>query len=174
MPRVIQTFGITVMVLPDVLAPGLEVVFCGTAVGAASARRRAYYAGPGNAFWPTLYLVGLTPRQLQPNEYEQLLSFRMGLTDLAKQISGNDEVLFKGHFDCDRLKAMIQKYRPRILAFTGKRAAQQFVGRPVEYGRLVETEGDTMLFVLPSPSGSARRYWSTEPWQELSQLRRCK
>jgi len=58
----------TPMVLPDVLAPGLAIVFCGTAVGTVSARRRAYYAGPGNAFWPTLHRVGLTPRQLLPEE----------------------------------------------------------------------------------------------------------
>lgn len=53
------------MILPDLLAPGLDIVFCGTAVGAESARRRAY-AGPGNAFWPTLAQVGLTPRRLAP------------------------------------------------------------------------------------------------------------
>jgi len=49
-------------VLPDMLAPGLRIVFCGTAVGSASARRRAYYASPGNSFWPTLFRVGLTKR----------------------------------------------------------------------------------------------------------------
>ncbi len=158
--------------LPDVLAHGLEVVFCGAAVGAASARQGAYYAGAGNAFWPTLHLAGFTPVQLQPIDYIQLLSSGIGLTDLAKQIAGNDQVLSKGHFDCDRLSTMIQTFRPKILAFTGKRAAQQFLGRRrVEYGRLVETVGSTMLFVLPSPSGAARKYWSIEPWLELARLR---
>ena len=41
-------------VLPDILQPGLRVVFCGTAAGRASAKARAYYAGPGNSFWKTL------------------------------------------------------------------------------------------------------------------------
>lgn len=159
------------MILPDLLAPGLDIVFCGTAVGAASARRRAYYAGPGNAFWPTLQRVGLTPRQLRPEEYEQLLGWGIGLTDLAKEISGNDDILARHHFDCDRLRAVLAKYRPRILAFTGKRAAQQFLGRPVDYGALVERVGESRLFVLPSPSGAACRYWDTAPWQALAQLR---
>ncbi len=53
-------------VLPDLLAPGLDIVFCGTGAGAWSARVGAYYAKPGNKFWPTLYAVGLTPRRLQP------------------------------------------------------------------------------------------------------------
>ena len=160
------------MILPDLLAPGLDIVFCGTAVGAESARQRAYYAGPGNAFWPTLHKVELTPRQLQPQEYEQLLSFGLGLTDLAKEVSGNDDILARHHFDVDRLKALIDQYRPRILAFTGKRAAQQLVGRPVDYGSLVQKEGDTQLFVLPSPSGAACRYWNTAPWLALAQLAR--
>ncbi len=75
-------------VLPDVLAPGLRIVFCGTAVGSASARRRAYYAGPGNSFWPTLFTVGLTPRQLRPEEYATVIEYGLGLTDLAKSIAG--------------------------------------------------------------------------------------
>jgi len=80
-------------VLPDVLGPGLAVVFCGTAAGAESARRGAYYAGPGNAFWHTLYHVGLTPRQLQPEEYRLVGQFGLGLTDLAKHAAGADAVL---------------------------------------------------------------------------------
>ena len=159
------------MILPDLLASGLDIVFCGTAVGAASARRRAYYAGPGNGFWPTLYRVGLTPRLLRPEEYEQLLGLGIGLTDLAKEVSGNDDILSRSHFDCDRLRAVLAEYRPRIVAFTGKRAAQQFVGRSVDYGGLAEKVGETRLFVLPSPSGAACRYWSVAPWQALAQLR---
>lgn len=163
--------GLAAMVLPDLVAPDLDIVFCGTAVGAASARQRAYYAGPGNAFWPTLYAVGLTPRQLRPDEYGNLLLYGMGLTDLAKHISGNDDILAGEDFDCPRLLALVQSYRPRILAFTGKRAARHFVGRAVGYGPMAEKLGDTMLFVLPSPSGSARRYWSAEPWRDLAALR---
>jgi uracil DNA glycosylase superfamily protein len=53
-------------VLPDVLAPGLRVVFCGYAPGTASARTGAYYAGPGNRFWITLREVGLTPLLIRP------------------------------------------------------------------------------------------------------------
>lgn len=59
-------------VLPDMLQPGLRVVFCGTAAGTASARAGAYYAGPGNAFWATLHSTGLTPVQLSPAEFERL------------------------------------------------------------------------------------------------------
>jgi TDG/mug DNA glycosylase family protein len=158
-------------VLRDVLARGLGVVFCGTAVGAASARRQAYYAGPGNAFWPTLFEVGLTPRLLQPAEYGNITQYGLGLTDLAKTISGSDRVLRDEHFDRSGLRAKMLQYHPRVLAFTSKRAGEEFVGHPVAYGPLEETIGPTVLFVLPSPSGAARRYWSMHPWRELARLR---
>lgn len=161
------------MVLPDVLSDNLDIIFCGSAVGEVSARRGMYYAGQGNSFWQVLNDVGLTPRQLAPNEYEKLIQYRLGLTDLVKCVSGNDEILSKSHFDSTRLNKLILKHQPKILAFTGKRPAKEFLGqRKVEYGKLEKTVGRTLLFVLPSPSGAARRYWSKAPWQELSELRK--
>ena len=77
-------------VLPDVLQPGLNVVFCGSAVGAASARLGAPYAGPGNKFWPTLAQIKLTPRLIEPHEFRLLPRFGIGLTDLNKTESGAD------------------------------------------------------------------------------------
>ena len=158
-------------VLRDVLTRDLDVVFCGTAAGNESARRKAYYAGPGNSFWATLFRVGLTPQQLEPEQYEHLQCFRLGLTDLAKHTSGSDRDLLASDFDCKGLRKKILKYRPRILAFTSKRAAEEFLGREVGYGLLRDRIGDTALFVLPSPSGSAKRYWNEQSWQELARLR---
>ena len=158
-------------VLPDLLAPGLDIVFCGTAVGTAVALRGAYYAGPGNAFWPTLFKVGFTPRLFSPEEYRDLRQYGLGLTDLAKTVWGADNSLSAHHFDRARLRRTVLKYRPHVLAFTSKRAAREFVGHPVGYGALREKIGGTALFVLPSPSGAARRYWSVAPWRELARLR---
>jgi TDG/mug DNA glycosylase family protein len=160
-----------VSVLPDLLARDLAVVFCGTAVSAASARRRAYYAGPGNRFWRTLFEVGLTPRRLEPEEYESLREFGLGLTDLAKTVSGSDRILADDHFDRARLGDVIRQFSPRILAFTSKRAAEEFLRHPVDYGVIQEKIGTTVLFALPSPSGAARGYWDMERWRELAHLR---
>lgn len=158
-------------VLPDILASGLAIVFCGSAVGRVSALRGAYYAGPGNAFWPTLAAVGLTPRQLAPEEYNSITKYGLGLTDLAKIVSGSDHVLTKGHFDREGLRGKVLRYRPRILAFTSKRAVEEFLRHPVDYGLLRERVGETAVFVLPSPSGAARRYWDPKHWRELARLR---
>jgi double-stranded uracil-DNA glycosylase len=155
-------------VLPDVLERGLAIVFCGTAAGTASARRCAYYAGPGNRFWNTLFEVGLIPRLIAPEEFESVTEFGLGLTDLAKHVAGCDEDLPDGCFDGVGLTERILAISPGILAFTSKRAAEEYVGHPVDYGLLEETIGRTRLFVLPSPSGAARRHWDDRPWNELA------
>lgn len=161
-------------VLPDVLAPDLDIVFCGTAVGEVSARRQAYYAGPGNAFWPTLHKVGLTPYLLKPEQYREILRWKIGLTDVAKDIFGKDSNLAAADFDRVRLAKLVSVNCPRILAFTSKRAAAEFFGHPADYGLARGTIGKTMVFVLPSPSGSARRYWDVGYWHELACLRDAK
>src|SRR5712672_3106358 len=94
-------------VLPDILEPGLRVVFCGTAAGTASARAKAYYAGPGNAFWPTLQAVGLTPAQLAPAEAGRLPEHGIGLTDICKVLHGSDAEVGTVEFDVDGLRARI-------------------------------------------------------------------
>jgi TDG/mug DNA glycosylase family protein len=158
-------------VLPDVLAAGIDIVFCGTAPGTVSAARRAYYAGPGNAFWQTLFAVGLTPHRLLAEDFRSVTRWSLGLTDLAKRVSGSDSDLRPAHFDVERLRGVIRQYQPRIVAFTSKRAAEEFLGHRVAYGALAETCDATGLFVLPSPSGAARRYWDQQYWQALADLR---
>lgn len=157
-------------VLPDVLAPHLAVVFCGTAVGSASARRGAYYAGPGNRFWPTLFKVGLTSLLLRPEEFTKLPRFGLGLTDLAKIVSGSDASLAREQFDCERLRTSILAFGPRLLGFNGKRAAEVFLGRSVAYGAQPEAIGPTQIFVLPSTSGAARGFWDVDVWHDLARF----
>ena len=83
-------------VLPDALRPGLRIVFCGTAAGNVSAARGAYYADPQNKFWRALHEVSLSPRLLRPEEFREALQWGVGLTDMAKQVSGMDRELPPG------------------------------------------------------------------------------
>lgn len=158
------------LVLPDVLQPGLALVFCGTAAGRRSAAERAYYAHPGNMFWRALHQSGLTPRQLAPAEFPQLPGFGIGLTDLAKHHVGNDSDLPRDAFDAAALIAKIGLYAPRVLAFTSKHGARTALGHAVTYGLQPEPIGCTQVFVLPSPSGQARGHWSLAPWLALAQF----
>ena len=155
-------------ILPDILGPGLRLVFCGTAAGGRSAQERAYYAHPGNMFWRALHQAGLTPRLLAPQEFPLLPAFGIGLTDLAKRHVGNDSELLKDAFDMAALKSKIETYRPEVLAFTSKHAARAALGGPAMYGLQDRVWGSTALFVLPSPSGQARGHWNLAPWIVLA------
>jgi len=155
-------------VLPDILAPGLRVVFCGTAPAEASARAGHYYAGPGNRFWRTLHDIGLTPdRVLQPGDDAMLPWYGIGLTDLAKHAVGTDDRIDAGEFDVTGLRAKILEHNPRIVAFNGKNAARSYLGREVDYGLQPVSIGSTEVFVLPSTSAAARRFWTISPWNQL-------
>jgi TDG/mug DNA glycosylase family protein len=123
-----------VSVLPDILRPGLRVVFCGTAAGTASARAGAYYAGPGNAFWATLHSTGLTPVRLSPAEFEQLPALGIGLTDICKVLHGSDQEVGTSEFDVTGLEARIAAVEPANLAFNGKNAAHGALMIQGEFG----------------------------------------
>lgn len=159
-------------ILPDVLAPGLRIVFCGTAAGTVSARRGAYYAHPQNRFWRTLFAVGLTPRLVDPEDYGDLPLFGLGLTDLAKSVYGMDREL-----PCDALGAaaraeLIEKVlrtQPQCLAFTSLAAGRGALGRTAGFGESAERFGATRVWVLPSPSPAARGSFDERWWRALAE-----
>jgi len=152
--------------VPDLLAPGLDLVFCGTAPSPASFKARAYYANPGNAFWPTLFAVGLTPERFAPSRYPELLGLGIGLTDLNKTEYGSDHELSADAMDAGALHAKLRKFRPAAIAFTSKHAASLGLGvKAPAYGRQAESLEGAVVFVLASPSGRARSFWTIEPWR---------
>ncbi len=157
--------------VPDLLEPGLVLVFCGTAPSHISARARAYYANPQNRFWRTLFEVGLTPRLLSPSDYPLLLEHKIGLTDVAKRHSGVDSSLPGEAFAPLELRVKLAAFRPQMLAFTSKRAASEVLGVPtgrLEYGLQTVQLEETPLWVLPSTSPLGTNHFRLSPWLELA------
>ena len=158
------------MILPDVLDVGLFAVFCGTAAGKTSAEKRAYYAHPGNRFWPILHETGLTAILIRPAKYSLIKRYRLGLTDLGKQISGPDQSHEREDYDVTRFRSKIRDHAPVIVAFNGKKAAQVALGQPyVDFGlqRQVGIHGSA-VWVLPSTSPAANSSWDPVHWFALS------
>jgi double-stranded uracil-DNA glycosylase len=155
-------------VLPDILAPELDVVFCGTAVGSASASRGHYYAGRGNTFWEFLQTAGFTPTQLSPDDDASLPQFGVGLTDLVKDVAQSHD---RG-LDFSRtpdLERRLSTVRPRWVAFTGLRAggeaATVFGHDKPRHGRQTWRIGDAQVFVVTNPSGAAN---DSRTWDGMS------
>ena len=156
------------MILPDVLTAELLVVFSGTAVSERSDKLKAYYSASGNKFWRTLHRIKLTPRQLRPEEYELVLAYDIGLTELVKTRPGSDADLTDADYDIAGYKRRITESAPAIVAFNGKEAAKRVLGRPVEYGRQPEKLGEAAVWVLPSTADKANSYWDESHWIEIA------
>ncbi|WP_425147985.1 mismatch-specific DNA-glycosylase [Deinococcus sp.] len=144
----------------------------GSAPSTISARARAYYANPQNKFWRTLSAAGLTPRQYLPQEYPLLLRLGIGLTDLAKRHAGADAALPRGAWDRGELLEKLELYRPRLVAFTSKKAASEGLGVPtgkLPYGVQAEPLLGAEVWVLPSTSPLGDNHFRLEPWLALGE-----
>jgi double-stranded uracil-DNA glycosylase len=158
--------------LDDLLAPGLDVVFVGTAVGKISAKERRYYANRGNRFWRTLYEIGSTDRILGPHEYKEALAFDIGFTDLCKTQSGMDRQVIVRKSDIACLHEKILQVQPRSIAFNGKGTSRNWLShRGIKWHAYGQIEGPPdfpSVFVLPSTSGANNGHWQIGPWKELA------
>jgi double-stranded uracil-DNA glycosylase len=150
--------------VPDVLAPGLDVVFCGINPGLQSDAKAAHFANPRNDFWRLLHAGGFTPRLVDPSEQFAVLSFGIGITNAAFRTTRGSSDLRKGDFadSGERLERIALELRPRAIGFVGKEAYRgPFGGRP-QHGLQNRILGDTQLFVLPSTSPAN----AAVPWEE--------
>ncbi len=141
--------------LPDYVRPGLEVVFVGINAGERSARIGHYYAGRGNTFWPLLFESGLVPQPLGPEEDYRVLEFGIGMTDVVKRWSKSSNELKAEDFKLGipRLREVLKRSSPRIVAFNGKVGFEKLSGRAAKLGWQNETLEGALVFVLPSTSG---------------------
>jgi TDG/mug DNA glycosylase family protein len=150
--------------VPDVLAPGLRLVFVGINPGRVSATAAAHFANPRNDFWRLLHASGLTPRELAPAEQRGLLPLGIGITNAALRTTPGSGDLraadFKG--SAARLERIARDLRPGVLAFVGKEAYRGAFGQRTTLGAQAHTLGDTRLFVLPSTSPAN----AAVPWAE--------
>ena len=162
-----------VSAVPDVLGPGLTVVFCGINPGRASSEAGAHYANPRNDFWRLLHDAGFTPRLYDPSEQHDLLSLGIGLTNAAFRTTRGSGDLRRGDFEgsAGRLERLAAELRPGVLAFVGKTGYEGVFRERPEHGLQERRLGTTRLFVLPStsPANAAVPYDERLRW--FSELR---
>jgi TDG/mug DNA glycosylase family protein len=142
--------------IPDVIAPELDVLFCGINPGLWSAATGHHFARPGNRFWPALHRSGFTPRQLRPDEQEELLAYGLGITNLVARGTARADELTAAELvaGATTLRATVATYRPRWLAVVGVTAYRTaFADRAAKLGEQQATLGSTRVWVLPNPSG---------------------
>lgn len=160
--------------VPDVIAPGLKVLFCGINPGLYTAAVGHHFARPGNRFWPVLYEAGFTERLLSPFEERELLMHGYGITNLVNRATNAaaelsvQELVAGGR----ALEAKVRRYRPRFVAVVGIGAYRTAFVRPkAGPGRQDERMGSAVVWVLPNPSGLNAHYQRSDLVRMFRELR---
>ena len=142
--------------VPDVVGPGLDVLFCGINPSLMSAERGHHFARPGNRFWPALHLAGLTPRRMTPDEDGELPRYGLGVTNLVDRPTRTAAELSREELRAgvSGLARLVEEHRPRVLAVLGVSAYRLAFERPrAVLGEQPERVGSAVTWVAPNPSG---------------------
>lgn len=142
--------------IPDVIGPGVRVLFCGINPSLYSGAVGHHFARPGNRFWKALHASGFTERVLSPFEDRSLLRAGLGLTNLVGRATASaaDLDLAALSTGAQRLETKVKRYRPRCVAMLGIDAYRTGFRRPrAAFGMQPERIGGAVLWVLPNPSG---------------------
>lgn len=145
----------------DVIAPNLRVLFCGINPGLYTAAVGHHFARPGNRFWKTLHESGFTDRLLSPFDERELPKGGYGVTNVVARASATADGLTRAEIAAGgrRLTAKVRRYRPKILAVLGVGAYRSAFNQPkAVVGRQEFKIGETIVWVLPNPSGLNANY----------------
>jgi double-stranded uracil-DNA glycosylase len=162
--------------IPDVIAPGLRVLFCGINPGLYSGAVGHHFARPGNRFWKVLHRAGFTDRELSPYDDRELLDVRLGITNLVSRTTAAAAELDPAELrrGASRLARKVERYQPGFVAFAGMGAYRTAFRRPdAAVGRQAETLSGAVIWLLPNPSGAQAAYQLDDLVREFRALRRA-
>jgi TDG/mug DNA glycosylase family protein len=160
--------------IPDLVAPGLRVLFAGINPSLYSAASGHHFARPGNRFWPALHQSGFTSRQLRPEEQPLLLGLGLGITNVVAEATARADEL-----DADELRAggqalaaLAGSLRVSWLAILGVTAYRTAFGlRQAVIGPQTGRLGGAQVWILPNPSGLNASYQIDRLAAEFARLR---
>jgi double-stranded uracil-DNA glycosylase len=162
--------------LPDVIVPGLRILFCGINPGLYSGAVGHHFARPGNRFWKVLHRAGFTDRELSPFEDRALLDYGIGVTNLVNRTTAAAAELDREELQqgARRLERKAARYRPAFIAFAGMGAYRVAFGQPrAPLGRQAGTLADSVVWLLPNPSGAQAAYQLDDLVRAFGALRRA-
>jgi TDG/mug DNA glycosylase family protein len=161
--------------IPDLIAPGLDVLFVGINPSLWSGAVGLHFARPGNRFWRALHEAGFTDRLLSPYEGRELLARRIGVTNLVNRATASADELDLADYrrGARRITAKVRRYRPKVVAFVGMGAYRVAFGRArARGGRQEDHLGSADIWVLPNPSGRTAGYQMPALARAFRELRR--
>jgi TDG/mug DNA glycosylase family protein len=160
--------------LPDIIAPGLDVLFCGINPGLYTAAVQQHFGRPGNRFWPALHRAGFTPRLFHPSEQHELLALGIGITNVVARATAAADALTVDELRAGgkALERKVRRHKPRYLAIVGIGAYRTAFERPkAKLGLQPETIAGTKIWVLPNPGGLNANYQPAQLVELFRELR---
>ncbi|GIF21341.1 TDG/mug DNA glycosylase family protein [Actinoplanes tereljensis] len=160
--------------IPDLVGPGLRVLFSGINPSLYSAATGHHFARPGNRFWPALHRSGFTPRQLHPSEQAELPALGLGITNVVARATARADELSPAELIAGGrvLAALAAEWKPRYLAVLGVTAYRTaFARRRATIGPQDDTVGGVPVWVLPNPSGLNAHFQIDDLAREFAALR---
>jgi TDG/mug DNA glycosylase family protein len=160
--------------VPDVIAPRLRVLFCGINPGLYTAAVGHHFARPGNRFWPALFASGFTSRIVSPFDERELLAQGYGVTNVVMRTTATAAELTREELRAGgkQLIAKVKRYKPAFLAVLGLGAYRAAWEQPkAVIGRQEQKIGETVVWVLPNPSGLNAHYQAKDLAVVFGELR---
>ena len=160
--------------MPDILAPNLDVLFCGINPSVYSVVIGHHFGRPGNRFWGALFGGGFTPRLLRPDEDALLPSFGLGITNVCARSSVAAAELSRQELreGGEILRAKTERFRPKCLAVLGVTAFREAFENPEARFGWQEKFGQTRVYVLPNPSGLNAHFTPKDLTRVFGEFRR--
>ena len=163
-----------VSAVPDILGPGLRVLFVGINPGLHTAAIGRHFGRPGNRFWPALHAGGFTPRVFSPFEESLLLDLKFGITNIVQRATASADELTDDELRAGgrRLEAKVRRWRPTVVAFVGIGPYRVVSGiKDARVGLQNTLFGGSHAWVLPNTSGLNAHYLPAALAQLFGQLR---
>jgi double-stranded uracil-DNA glycosylase len=148
--------------IPDLLGPGVRLLFVGINPGLHSVAVQAHFGRRGNRFYPALFAAGITDHLIdaadgfRPGDREHLIERGIGITGLVRAATARaDELSNEQLIDgVGPLTERVARIRPRAVALLGITTFRIAFNQPrAMVGRQPEDLAAAQLWVVPNPSG---------------------
>lgn len=148
--------------MPDLIGPGLRLLFVGINPGLWTAATQTHFAYPGNRFYPALLEAGIIERPIDrgvgmsDDDRRYMTERGIGITNVAHRATARASQLTTDELRAggEQLRAFVREQRPTVVAIAGITAYRTAFGLPkATMGEQPDGFEGSRLFVVPNPSG---------------------
>ena len=150
------------LTVPDLVGPGLRLLFVGINPGLWTAASQTHFAHPGNRFYPALRLAGVIERDIDRShgmtdaDRAHLVERGIGITNIVRRTTAKASELTAAELreGGAALRSFVETNSPAVVAVAGITAYRTAFGeRGATMGEQSDGLAGARLWVVPNPSG---------------------